>query len=240
MWYYSFTRTFNVRMRETMRKSPIVENEYYHIYNRGVDKRDVFQDKGDFGRFVLAMNLLNDRQDGLMQRWREFRLNHPEKHVRDFLLASVKSRTPLVDVIAYCLNPNHYHFILKQRENDDGIKIFMQRLGNSYTRYFNEKNKRNGALFQGRFKSTHIKSTSQLLRMSVYVNCNSEIHGICAAKDYKWCGFPEYLGERGNKLCNKKVVTSHFVGSKKYMTYTQENIRDFRDRKEDEKSLLLE
>lgn len=223
-----------------MRKSPIVANQYYHIYNRGVDKRDVFQDKSDFGRFILAMNLVNDRQDGLMQKWREFKLNHPKKYVRDFLLVNVKIRTPLVDVIAYCLNPNHYHFVLKQRENTDGITIFMQRLGNSYTRYFNEKNKRNGVLFQGRFKSTHIKSNAQLLRMSVYVNCNSEIHGIHRAKNYQWCGLPEYLGERGNRLCRKQVIMSHFTEPKKYMNYAKENIRDFRERKEDEKSLLLE
>jgi REP element-mobilizing transposase RayT len=217
-----------------MRKVPFVEHEHYHIYNRGVDKRNVFLEERDYRRFLLALNLLNDEKDGLMRRWRDFKENHPEKSVEDFWAITIKERKPLVEIITYCLNSSHYHFILKQAGDNNGIKIFMQRLGNSYTKYFNEKNKRNGALFQGRFKSTHIEPNN-FLRMSVYVNCNSEIHEISLAKDYKWCSFPEYLGKESNQLCKKEVILDQFKNSQEYLEYAIENIADFRERKLDEK-----
>ncbi|MDP1845488.1 MAG: transposase [Candidatus Moranbacteria bacterium] len=216
-----------------MRKVPFAENEYYHIYNRGVDKRDVFLEERDFRRFLLAMDLLNDKKDGLIRRWRDFKENHPEKSIKEFLAISVKERNHLVEIVAYCLNSNHYHFILKQTGDNNGIKIFMQRLGNSYTKYFNEKHKRNGALFQGRFKSTHIESNN-FLRMSVYVNCNSEIHKINSAKDYKWCSFPGYLGKESNQLCKKEVILDQFKNFQGYLEFAVENIVDFRERKQDE------
>ena len=220
-----------------MRKVPFVENEYFHIYNRGVDKRDVFLEERDFRRFLLAMDLLNDKKDGLMSRWRDFRENHPKKTLKDFLVNSVKERNHLVEIVAYCLNSNHYHFILKQTADNNGIKIFMQRLGNSYTKYFNEKYKRDGVLFQGRFKSAHIEPNN-FLRMSVYVSCNSEIHGIHSAVNYKWGSFPEYLGKGNNQLCAKEVVLDLFRDFQDYREYAIENIADFRERKQDEKLCL--
>ena len=220
-----------------MRKVPFVENEYYHIYNRGVDKRDVFLEDRDFERFLLAMNLLNYEQDGLMIRRRDFKKTSPKETLQSFLTLNVRKGNHLVGIVAYCLNSNHYHFILKQTGDNNGIKIFMQRLGNSYTKYFNEKHKRNGALFQGRFKSTHIEPNN-FLRMSVYVNCNSEIHGIHPAKSYKWCSFPEYLGKESNQLCRKEVILDQFKNSQEYLEYAVENIADFRERKQDEKLWL--
>ena len=220
-----------------MRKDPFVQNEYYHIYNRGVDKRNVFLSDRDFNRFLLAMKLLNYEQDGLMHKWRDYKITYPQKDFRDFLSSYVENEKNLVEIIAYCLNSNHYHFILKQGDNENGIKLFMQRLGNSYTKYFNEKHKRNGALFQGRFKSTYIESNN-FLRMSVYVNCNSEIHEIHSAKDYQWCSFPEYLGKESNQLCKKEVILSQFKNSQEYLEYAVENIADFRERKQDEKLWL--
>lgn len=223
-----------------MRKNPLVENEYYHIYNRGVDKRKVFLDDKDFRRFLLAIDLLNDERDGLMSRWRDFQKNNPGRaDISNFPTSDVGKRRPLVEINAYSLLSNHYHCILKQVA-EKGIERFMQKLGNSYTKYFNEKYDRNGVLFQGKFKSTHIESNAMLLRMSVYVNCNSEIHGVNFAKDYKWCSYLEYAGERAAKICNTKVIKSHFRSKKDYRDYASENIRDFRERKEDEKVMLLE
>lgn len=223
-----------------MRRDTFVENEYYHIFNRGVDKRNVFLGEKDFERFVLAMRLLNYKQDGLMIRWRDYKKTYPQNSLQDFLTLNVRKKERLVEILAYCLNPNHYHLLLKQVGENNGIKIFMQRLGNSYTKYFNEKNERSGVLFQGRFKSARIKSTSQLLRTSVYVNCNCEIHGLARAGSYRWCGFPEYLEKNKVGLCDKSVISSHFNANNSYGNYAKENILDFRRIKEDEKSFLLE
>lgn len=220
-----------------MRKNSLVANEFFHIYNRGVDKRNVFQDVRDYERFLLAMDLLNDSQDGLMIRWRDYKENHPGDSVHKFWTISVKKRNPLVEIMAYCFNPNHYHFLMRQTGDNNGIRLFMQRLGNSYTKYFNEKNGRNGVLFQGRFKSSIIKP-NDLLRTSVYVNCNSEIHGISPAGNYKWCSFPDYLGKRNGQSCKKKEILSEFKNSQEYFNFAKENIADFRERKRDEKIYL--
>ena len=74
----------------------------------------------------------------------------------------------LVEIVAYCLNPNHYHLIVKQI-SEKGIERFMQKIGTGYTNYFNKRYERSGALFQGKFKSIHIDSNEYLLHLSVYV-----------------------------------------------------------------------
>lgn len=82
----------------------------------------------------------------------------------------------MVKFIAYCINPNHYHFILQQ-VSEKGIEKFMQRLGMGYAKYFNNRRKRSGTLFQGKFKARHIDSNEYLLHVSSYVNLNYKLIG---------------------------------------------------------------
>jgi putative transposase len=222
-----------------MRKEALVEHNYYHIYNRGVDKRSIFINDSDYWRFILSIILLNEKQDGLMIRWRDFRKGNRSGSLSEFLTLNVRKREPIVEINAYSLMSNHFHFLLKQT-SEKGIEKFMQKLGNSYTKYFNEKYKRNGSLFQGTFKSSHIKSGGQLLRMSVYVNCNSEIHNVSPAEKYKWCGFSEYIGTANRQLCAKKDIISHFKNKADYKNYAEENILDFREKKADQELILEE
>jgi len=220
-----------------MRKKTLSENEFYHIYNRGVDKRKVFLNDRDYERFLISLNLLNDEKDGLMHAWRDFKRDNPSLNLEYFIKTRIGKRRSLVEIIAYALIFNHYHFILKQVSRK-GIERFMQKLGNSYTKYFNKRHERSGALFQGKFKLSHIKTTAQLLRMSVYVNCNSEIHKIYAAKNYHWCGFAEYTSQTRKGICRKSVILSHFKDTKDYKEYVEENILDFQQRKEDQKMVF--
>jgi len=219
-----------------MRKIQLANNEYYHIFNRGVEKRDIFTSEEDYKRFFLSLILMNDEKEGLMIQWRNFKMSHPNLSVDEFLRLSLSEKKELVNFVAYCLNANHFHFILQQK-SDRGIEKLMHRIATGYTMYFNERNHRSGSLFQGSFKATHIEPNN-FLRMSVYVNCNSEIHGIHPAKSYKWCSFPEYLGKESNQLCKKEVILSQFKNSQEYLEYAVENIADFRERKQDEKLWL--
>jgi len=149
-----------------MRKTSFAEGEFYHVYNRGVDKRDIFSEQYDLSRFLQSM--------------REFNTLEPIGSIYEKTLLKIKfgSSTPkLVDVICYCLNPNHYHFILRQTA-DKGIEKFMHRLATGYTNYFNEKYQRSGALFQGRYKAVHIDSNEYLLHLSAYVNLNHLVHQL--------------------------------------------------------------
>ena len=220
-----------------MRKTEFANGEYYHIFNRGVDKRKIFQDESDFRRFWLSMNLLNDDEDSLMLRWKNYKRKKPNPNLKEFRQESGSGQKPLVAFVAYCLNSNHFHFILKQLE-EKGLERFMHKIGTSYANYFNEKYDRAGALFQGRFKSIYINNNSRLLFLSSYVSCNSEVHGIVKAPNYQWCSFPEYIGKSEDNVCSKKIIMEQFRSGKEYMEFAKESVRDAKQKKEDEKSFL--
>lgn len=138
----------------------------------------------------------------------------------------------LVDIIAYCLNPNHFHLILKENKVG-GIPLFMKKVSTGYAMYYNKKNSRSGVLFQGRFKSVHIGSNDLLLYVSAYVNCNSQIHGGEDAGIYRWCSFPEYLGkeEKGSTLCQKEIILQQFRNIQEYETFCLEKALGMRAKK---------
>ncbi|KKP57473.1 MAG: Transposase [Candidatus Moranbacteria bacterium GW2011_GWF2_34_56] len=236
-----------------MRKIIFANGEYYHIYNRGVDKRDVFMNDDDYMRFLLCMNLLNDKNDGLMLLWRDLQKNNQsDPKAQPLARQRLSLRNPIVEIIAYCLNPNHYHFILKQLE-ENGITKFMHKLSTSYTMYFNKKYERSGALFQGKFKSIHIDTNEYLLHLSAYVNNNNFIHGYDEEKDWQYSSYLNYVGKRNGKLCNKEVILGQFKNQnnqgstlgafkvepfKNYQDFMDKTGEYFKDKKELERYLL--
>ena len=150
-----------------MRKETLTPGEYYHVYNRGVDKRDVFITLSDLERFKESMLQFNKLE--------------PEGRIKKSRGLSSFEITidaqPLVAVVAFCLNPNHFHMILKQLENN-GISKFMQKLVGGYTYYFNKKYERSGSLFEGTFKSKLISNENYLRKIFPYVNQNYLMHEI--------------------------------------------------------------
>jgi len=222
-----------------MRKTEFANSEYYHIYNRGVDKRETFSDAKDYNRFILAMDLLNDEQEGLMIEWRDYQKSNKGAKLSNFLKLSFRKRDPLVEIIVYCLNPNHYHFILKQIA-EKGIEKFMHKLGTSYTKYFNTRKKRSGALFQGRFKSIHIDSNEYLLYLSAYVNKNNTIHGYSKNDNWPYSSLPGYLGRRWDGLIRTSVILKQFNNINEYKEFLKSNVLYMKEKKELEKYLLEE
>jgi len=214
-----------------MSKRIIINDQYYyHIYNRGVDKRKVFLDKWDYVRFLESMREFNrENTIGSLYHLKKHRLSAPSAPAG----ALGALRQPLIDILAYCLNPNHYHLLIRQAD-EDGISRFMQKLGAGYTCYFNEKYSRTGALFQGKYKFKPIASTIDLMKVSVYVNCNAEIHGIARAENWPWSSYLDYIGVRRGTLCGKEEVLSEFTNTEsqyrleKYKKYCREWIKDIR------------
>ena len=220
-----------------MRKFEFQTGEFYHIYNRGVDKREVFLDKWDYVRFLRSMREFN-------------RLEATGGFYRKFLASRFRGSTPnlgvepldkgkLADIIAYCLNPNHYHFLLKQMV-DGGISEFLKRLSGGYTSYFNFKNNRSGYLFQGRYKAIHVKSDSYLLWLSGYINGNAEIHRIAKAENWIWGSYLDYTGKRRGMLCNKNIILSQFETIEEYRDLVNIIIRESSQGKEELKKYLPE
>ena len=145
------------------RRHAIAPGEWYHCYTRGIDKRTVFQSRSDYLRFQQALYLSNS--DKNIERGAIQHLSHQE------ILATERGN-PLVAVGAYCLMPNHFHLLIKERR-EGGLTRFMQKLGTSYTMYFNAKNQRSGALFVGPFRSRHVDDDRYLSRVVPYIHLNA-------------------------------------------------------------------
>jgi putative transposase len=224
------------------RKTPFANEEHYHIYNRGASKQKIFLDMRDFERFLLYFKLMNDEQDGLVIRWREFHKNNPKISVDDFLRSHLRKRKPLVKIIAYCINPNHYHLILGQ-EKENGITDFMRKLGTGYTMYFNKKYKHSGVIFQGRFKSVYIDDNDYLLYLSAYVNKNYFIHNSGKGnniRSWRYCSLDEYSHSEKKKgeLCEKEIVLGQFSNAGEYLIFAKNNALYMKEKKELEKYII--
>jgi len=192
-----------------MRPLQFVSNGYYHIFNRGVDKRRIFLRYGHYTRFIHSIRALLDTGSAT------------EPSLKNQGLA-LKYK---IDILCYCLMPNHYHFLLRQiRKN--GITEFMHHLNTSYTMYFNKNNDRIGRLFEYTFKAKEIDSDEQLLHVSRYIHLNPLIGNI--VKDlslYPWSSYLEYIGEREETFCQKEIILSHFGNDpKKYEMFVNNQI----------------
>src|SRR3989344_897212 len=139
--------------------------EWYHCFNRGVDKRRVFQSRFDYERFLALMYVCNGTNDNAVS-------NRRDTSLRAILEDPQLDRgKPIVEIGAYALMPNHPHFILREIQ-EGGIALFMQKLFTGYTMYFNKKHERTGALFSGAFKSKHIHNDTYLKHVVAYVLLN--------------------------------------------------------------------
>jgi len=149
-------------MTMAMRKTEFAIGEWYHCYNRGVDKRITFEDKWDYRRFLETLYLVNSeeplRRDDFDSLTFEETLQTPRKK-------------NLVVVGAFCLMPNHFHLVLKEIE-EGGITKFMHKLGTAYTMYFNARYKRTGNLFMKPFRARHIDEDRYFQHLINYLHCN--------------------------------------------------------------------
>jgi REP element-mobilizing transposase RayT len=136
--------------------------ETYHVYNRGVEKRVIFENSHDYQRFLLLLLLANDTQTVDVH-------NAIRDHSIPELIAL--QRKPIVAIGAFSLMPNHFHMLIFELE-EGGITNFMRKVATGYSMYFNVKNNRSGSLFQGRYKAKHIDTDVYLRYMYEYIHLN--------------------------------------------------------------------
>jgi putative transposase len=223
----------------SVRKTELAKEECYHIYNRGVDKRSIFQDRFDYERFLVSMYFLNCEEDLVMEKWRDFKKSNPKARPKEF--RNIKKKDNLVEFNFYCLNENHFHFGIKQLKKR-GIEKFMQKIGTSYTMFFNKKYNRSGSLFQGPFKSNHVDSNEYFLYLSVYVNANHFIHktdslGLALGK-WEYSSILDYFGKPSKIFrpdINTHPILDQFKNFKEYKEYVFNNVYHMREKKELEK-----
>lgn len=215
-------------------------NNFYHVYNRGVDSRIIFIEESDYVRFLHCLYEFNDEKAALRYNWlskKEEILNLDKKNPRKLL----------VNIHCFCLMNNHFHLILEQI-TEGGITRFMRKLGTGYTMYFNEKYERSGALFQGKFKAILIDNDEYIMHLSRYIHLNPvdiidsgwRKDGIKDAKyaldflnKYRWSSFMDYIGINNfPSVTKREFIRNYFKQTKDYLKFinsilTENNLKEF-------------
>lgn len=223
-----------------MRKITFTPGNIYHIFNRGVEKRDIFLKDSDRWRFLQGMFLFNDERGSanLLYRLEQEKGAMNFRVLREFVATGRQGdRKPLVRIMADCLMPNHYHFLIQEIQ-DGGISRFMHKFGVGYTKYFNKRHDRVGSLFQGTFKAVPVEEDAHLKYLLVYINVVNpgqliepelkekgvknldEI--VRFAAEYPWSTHQEYLGRRDSIIIDKDVLGEAFESPAEYDKFTRE------------------
>lgn len=205
-----------------IRKTPLVNDQLYHVLNRSINQEPILVRQRDCKRFFATFNF--------------YRFENPPVRLSYFLARGVDQKKELItswqkkakklaEIVSYCLMPNHFHFLLRQNANE-GISRFLSLIQNSYTRYFNTKHQRQGHIFQGQFKAVRVETDEQLLHLSRYIHLNPYssfvIKTLKGLENYPWSSFPEFLGKRDG-FCAKKIVLSHFSKINDYRKFVFDN-----------------
>ncbi len=188
------------------RQTVLATGEFYHIFNRGVARMPTFVTSRDYSRFTQALQYYMNANA---------KPKFSAAHELSILHSATKN---LIDIIAYCLMPNHFHLLLKQK-TENGISQYMKNISISYTKYFNIKNDRVGPLFQGAFKAVRIETTEQLLHVHRYIHINPTVGFVTKSlEDYPWSSFHEYA-KRKIGFCEKELILSNFSNPKQYRQF---------------------
>jgi REP element-mobilizing transposase RayT len=182
-----------------------VEEHYYHVYNRGVEKRLIFLDEKDY---IVFLNLL--------KRHLSERKEH-DKYGRQY-----KSFYEDLELLAFCLMPNHFHLLFYLKTDVSALPNTMRLVSNAYANYFNQKYLRVGHLFQDRFKASMILRDDYLQHISRYIHLNPKDY-----KDYKWSSLPYYLGSRYSDWVRPNRILEIFGSINAYSKF----VNDYEDHK---------
>lgn len=206
-----------------MEKPIFVADSLYHIYNRGVEKRTIFLDDGDYFRFIHDLYEFNDETTAENLYYKRHALQSHEIESR-----KLRERKPLVNILSFCLMPNHFHLLVEQL-CENGIVKFMQKLGIGYTMYFNKKYERVGGLFQGRFKAVLLDNEAHFLYMPHYIHLNplelfmpdwkeNKINikkALEFLENYRWSSYLDFIGKKNfpSLLTKNKINSLYEIGA---------------------------
>lgn len=204
----------------TNRKLVFQNDSLYHIFNRGIERRTVFQNTREFHRALELINFYNHKDIPI--RYSQF-LKLPLE-IRESVFKRLLEGERLVDILAFCLMPNHFHFLFRQKI-DNGISTFISNFTNSYTKYFNTKYERIGPLFEGVFKAVFIETDDQLIHLSRYIHLNPVVSSIIKDNqllDYGWSSYPTYMSLSKDNMINldRETILSFFKTPKQYEKFT--------------------
>ncbi|MCX7661160.1 MAG: transposase [Candidatus Omnitrophica bacterium] len=224
-------------MRYSVRKEPLVNDEFYHIFSKSIAGFRIFNDESEFLRMIKVIRYYQIEKPKI--KFSDFiKLKKTgQREINHYDLSSEKEK--LVEIVAYCLMPTHIHLILQQIKTD-GISAFMNKILNSYTRFFNIKHKRKGPLWETRFKSVLIKTNEQMLHLTRYIHLNPvATYLVDKPEEWFYSSYREYILEVSpdERLCNFYNLLE--ITPSTYRAFVEDRIA-FQRELERIKDLLLE
>ncbi|MBI3954642.1 hypothetical protein HY333_01215 [Candidatus Collierbacteria bacterium] len=223
-----------------LRKVPLVTGEIYHVFNRGIDGRSIFTDESEYRRALISLWLGSFRSCSHSPSQFCALSEEERAKVKDRLRTD---QAKLVDVLTYCLMPNHFHFQLRQG-CDGGISRYMANFQNSITRFRNTRHKRVGQLLLTQFKAVRNETNEQFVHVNRYIHLNPHTGGVIKdvndLKKYQWSSLREYLEltAKENKLCDGNLIISQFKNIDAYWSFVADHADYQKSLKEIEKLTL--
>jgi len=207
-----------------MNRENISVNEYYHIYNRGVGKKIIFKDDRDRIRFLFL--ILYFQGENNFPQISRIVSSYFKHRVFDSINSDIKNElisNRFVELSGFALMPNHFHLIVKETK-EKGIGKYMQRVLNSYTKYFNTRYGVSGHLFEGPYKAVHIEDNEQLLHLSAYVHLNPRgLNEWRRNEDsFPWSSYQDYVKEnRFDEILKTEIILEQFKNGREYKKFVQ-------------------
>lgn len=204
-----------------------IEKSYYHIYNRGVEKRKIFVDEQDYRVFLSYLKLyLLPKQKSIKElEHNNYKIENKEKTISE--IYTLNNFFEKIHLLSFVLMPNHFHLELWQQNKND-IEFFMRSLITKYSKYFNKKYDRIGPLFQGRYKAVIVQSTEYILYLSKYIHLNplELLNKDQLLEGYPWSSYQSYLNINNFYWLNKDLICKNFSENniflpKKYKIYVE-------------------
>lgn len=218
------------------RNELLVNDEYYHVYNRSSWNEDLFNSQS---RIKRALDLISYYRFHQLLRYSKFKLLSRERRAE--YLAIIKKDEPLVNIYAYSLMPDHYHLLLKQL-TDGGIKKFITDFQNAYARYFNIKNNNRGSLFINPFKSKRIETDKYFLHVSRYIHLNPVTSYLCKLDELSndvRSSYRFYVNENNDSFVDTKLILSMVGSGNSYFKFLSDRV-DYQRKLRNIKRYLLE
>lgn len=219
-----------------IKRPQLANGEIYHIVIRAIENLKLFRDQKDYFRMIHDLFIFNNEAPALSSYRNTI---NRSRTVLDSLPGDRTQRKLLMEILAFCLMPNHLHLLVRQLR-DGGISKFMRKIGAGYAGYYNQKYKRSGHLFQGKYRIVHIKDDKQLITVFVYIHTNpvalvvpgwkeKGIRGkelkraLKTIENYRWSSYPDYLGKRNfPSLTSREFLVKELGGVKECQRFVND------------------
>ena len=207
-------------------RGKLIGGGIYHVLNRGVDKRKIFLGDSDYLRFIDDLCGFNDANSSVRIFNLQRRKSSSNVRRRSEIADSDKPKELMVEMLAFCLMPNHYHLLIKSK-SESSIPEFIKKLNGGYAKYFNIKYERKGTLFEGRYKSVAVTRDAHFLHLPFYIHFNPldlvmpewrsrEITDYKKAmrflENYRWSSYRDYIGKRNFPSATQQQLLSELLG----------------------------